>query len=86
MDNVNLMFEIVSIVVIPGIIEALKGLKLSTKYAPIAAVVISAVLVLGAYKLGILLDVKNTFDLIATTLGISGISVLGYDIFKKISG
>ena len=78
------MFEIISAIVIPFVIQLLKKIKLPTKIAPIVAIVLAVIVVAGAKIAGIDLDVKSTMDIILKILGIAGGSVLVYDTAKKL--
>ena len=79
------MFEIISAIVIPFLIQLLKKIKLPTKIAPIAAVVLAIIVVAGAKIAGIDLDVKSVMDVVLKILGIAGGSVLAYDTVKKLT-
>jgi len=79
------MFEIISAIVIPFVIQLLKKIKLPTKIAPIVAVILATIIVAGAKIAGIDLDVKSTTDVILKILGIAGGSVLAYDTVKKLT-
>lgn len=78
------MFEIISAVIIPFIVQWLKKIKLPTRIAPIAAIVLAVIAVACAKLLGHDLNISNIYEAILRVLGISGMSVLGYDIFKTM--
>lgn len=71
------MFEIISAVVISSIVQLLKKIRLSTRLAPIAVIVLVALLII------LTKTTVSLFEAILKVLSISGISVLGYDILKK---
>lgn len=77
------MFEIISAVIIPFIVQLLKKIKLPTRIAPIAAIVLAILAVAGAKLLGQDLNIQNIYEAILKILGISGMSILGYDVLKK---
>jgi hypothetical protein len=77
------MFEIISAVVIPFVVQLLKKIKLPSRLAPIAAVILAILIVAGAKILGSDLDIGNIYEAILKVLGISGMSILGYDVLKK---
>jgi len=79
------MFEIISAIVIPFVIQLLKKIKLPTKIAPIVAIILAIIVVAGAKIAGIDLDVKSVMDVILKILGIAGGSVLAYDTVKKLT-
>ena len=80
------MFEVITVIAIPFIINLLKKIKLPTKIAPIAAFVLALVIVAGGKILGFDLNIQTLIDAIIKALAISGVSVLGYDAIKKLSG
>lgn len=70
--------------VIPFIVQFLKKIKLPIKLAPYAAIVIAIIVVAGAKAFtGADLDLVAVIGIVAQALGIAGVSVLGYDIWKK---
>ena len=77
------MFEIISAVIIPFVVQFLKKIKLPSRIAPIAAIVLAIIAVAGAKLLGQDLDINNIYEAILRVLGISGMSILGYDVLKK---
>ena len=79
------VFEIITVVVIPFIVQFLKKIKLPTKLAPFAAIIAAIIIVAGGKFLGVDLEIKNVLELILKAIGLAGISVLGYDIVKKIT-
>lgn len=78
------MFEIISAVIIPFIVQWMKKIKLPTRIAPIAAITLAIIAVACAKRLGHDLSISNIYEAILRVLGISGMSVLGYDVFKTI--
>lgn len=80
------MFEVITVVVIPFIVQLLKKIKLPTKVAPIAAFILALIIVAGGNVLGFDLNIDTIIDAIIKALAISGVSVLGYDTVKKLSG
>lgn len=77
------MFEIISAVIIPFVVQWLKKIKLPTRIAPIAAIILAIIAVAGARLLGYDLNITNIYEAILRVLGISGMSILGYDVLKK---
>ena len=80
-----MLFNVVTAVIIPFLVQLLKMIKLPTKFAPIAAVVLAVVIVAGAKWLGVELDFNTMTGLIANALGVAGVSVLGYDLFRQVT-
>ena len=81
-----MVFEAITAAAIPFLINLLKKIKLSTKVAPIAAFVLALIIVAGGNVLGFDLNIDTIIDAIIKALAISGVSVLGYDTVKKLSG
>ena len=78
--------NVVAAVVIPFLVQLLKMIKLPTKWAPIAAVVLAVIYVAIAKAMGIEgVEYNDAYQLIITALGVSGASVLGYDVVKKLT-
>lgn len=77
------MFEIICAVIIPFVVQLLKKIKLPSRVAPIAAVILAILAVAGAKLFGIDLNIQSTLEAILKVLGISGMSILGYDVLKK---
>ena len=84
MDSATL-YNLISVIVIPFIIGILKKVKLSSKFAPLAAFVIACGLVGVGKLVGITLDVNSIADIIIKGLATAGIAVLGYDQVKKLT-
>ena len=80
------MFEAITAIAIPFLINLLKKIKLPTKIAPIAAFILALIIVAGGKVLGFDLNIDTIIDAIIKALAISGVSVLGYDTVKKLSG
>lgn len=78
-------YSIITTLVIPFIITGLRKLKLSSKWAPIAAFAIALTFVGIGTALGITLDVNTIADAIIKGLASAGIAVLGYDQVKKLT-
>jgi len=78
------MFDIVTVIVIPFIVQLLKKVNLPTKFAPFAAIVIAAIIVGVGGLFGLTLDVASISDLILRSLGLAGVAVLGYDAVKQL--
>ena len=81
-----MVFEAITAAAIPFLINLLKKIKLPTKVAPIAAFVLALIIVAGGNVLGFDLNIDTLIDVIIKALAISGVSVLGYDTVKKLSG
>ena len=81
-----MVFEAITAAAIPFLINLLKKIKLPTKIAPIAAFVLALIIVAGGNVLGFDLNIDTIIDAIIKALAISGVSVLGYDTVKKLSG
>ncbi len=77
------VFEIITVTVIPFIIQLLKKVKLPSKVAPWVALIIAIFAVAISKMVGINADVNTVWQAILQALGIAGVSVLGYDIYKK---
>ena len=75
------IFEIITVVVIPFIVEWLKKIKLPARIAPIVAVVLAVLIVAGGKALGVEMDLPTTLDVILKGLGLGAISILGYDVY-----
>ena len=73
--------------IIPVIVGLLKKIKLPTKFAPIAAIVVALIIVsVGKAFGGVELDFQTVLQTVATALGLAGVSVLGYDLVGKLRG
>lgn len=81
----ELIYQIVSIVLIPIIVTFFKKMKLPSKWAPIASFGVALVLVSVAKVFNIDLDVNSVSQTILAALATAGISVLGYDTVKKLT-
>lgn len=79
MDSI---YNVIATVVIPFLVQGLKKI-VPTKYAPIAVVVLAVIYVTIARAMNLDPNLQEVAAMIATVLGVSGVSVLGYDIFKK---
>jgi hypothetical protein len=79
------LIRIIVIVLIPFIVEKLKGLKLSKKLIPVMVIVLATCYMVIARIVGLEADTNTVLDKILTIFGISGVSVLGYDSFKLIT-
>lgn len=77
------MFEIITAVIIPFVVQLLKKIKLPKRLAPLVAVILAILAVVGAKLLGYDLNIQNALEAILKILGISGMSVLGYDLLKR---
>ena len=84
--DMALILKAVAAVVIPFIITLLKKVKLPSKWAPVVAVLLATTYVLIARGAGLDADLNTVYAAIASVLGISGASVLGYDLVKKLTG
>lgn len=71
------MFEIISAIAVSFVVQLLKKVKLSARLAPIAVVVLVTLLII------ITKATTSVSETILKILGISGMSVLGYDMLKK---
>lgn len=81
----GIVIDIIAVVVIPLIIELLKKLKLPKAIAPLVALGLAAVYVIVGKQLGLPgTDFQTALDYITKILGISAISVFGYDVVKKL--
>lgn len=81
----ELIYQVVSIVLIPIIVAIARKLKLPSKWCPIAAFGVALVLVSAGKVFGIELDINNIGQLIMTALATAGISVIGYDQIKGLT-
>lgn len=80
------MTNIIVTVAIPFVIELLKKVKLPSKLAPVIAIVLGVVYVVASKFITIPgVEINSIYEGIVTALGISGVSVLGYDIFHKLT-
>ena len=75
------LFQAITAVAIPFIVQLLKKIKLPTRIAPIVAVVIAVGVVAGGQALGVDLELNGVLDIILKGLGLGAISVLGYDVY-----
>jgi len=82
----EMILNIVATVAIPFIVQLLKKwLKLSSKFAPIMALVLAVIYVGIAKASGLDADVNSVYQAIMLAIGIGGASVLGYDVTKKLT-
>ena len=81
----ELIYQIVSVVLIPAIVTLLKKIRLPSKWAPVAAFGIALGLVAAAKPFGVDLDVNTVAQTIITALATAGVAVLGYDTVKKLT-
>ena len=81
----ELIYQIVSVVLIPVIVTLFKKMKMSSKWAPIASFGVALVLVSIAKVFGLNLDVNSISQTILAALATAGVSVLGYDTVKKLT-
>jgi hypothetical protein len=79
-----MIWTIIITVAIPFIVQLLKKIKLPSKFAPIAAMVIAVIFVAVGKWVGLDLNVKDIYQAILLALGIAGASVLGYDTVTKL--
>jgi hypothetical protein len=79
------IYTIVSTVVIPFIVMGLRKIKLPVKFAPLAALVIAAVLVGVGQLFGLAMDVNTIADAIIKALATAGVAVLSYDTVRKLA-
>lgn len=66
------------------IVQALKKIKMPSKFAPLAVLVVSGAIVAVANALGFTPDIKSIQDALASALGIGGMTTLVYDQVKKL--
>jgi len=82
----EIVLNIIATVAIPFVVQALKKwLKLSSKFAPIMALVLAGIYVIIAKIAGVETDIKTVYESILLAIGIGGASVLGYDVTKKLT-
>jgi len=78
------ILSIITAGVIPFIVQFLKKIKLPVKLAPWAAIIVALIIVTVAKAFtGADLDFVTVLGTVAQALGIAGVSVLGYDIWKQ---
>ena len=78
-------YTIVSIIVIPIVVQLLKKVKLPSKWAPVAAFGVALVLVGAGHLLGLNLDINTIAQAIIAGLATAGVAVLGYDTVTKLT-
>ena len=76
------LFQIITVAVIPFIVNLLKKINVPTRIAPIVAVVLAIGIVAGGKALGVDLDLNSVLDIILKGLGLGAISIFGYDLYK----
>ena len=81
----ELVYQIISVIIIPIVVWAARKFKLPTVWAPIAAFGVALVTVSAARIFGIELDVNTVAQTIIVALGTAGVAVLGYDTVKGIT-
>jgi uncharacterized membrane protein YjjP (DUF1212 family) len=81
----EVIFNIVAVVIVPGIVMLLKKINLPSKFAPVAAFFVATILVGIGKLIGIELDINSVADAIVKGLLLAGVSVIGYDQVKKIT-
>ena len=79
------IYTIIATVVIPFLVQGLKKI-IPTKFAPAVAVLLAIIYVVIARVMNLDVNLQETLPAILAALGISGASVLGYDIVKSIRG
>jgi hypothetical protein len=81
----ELIYQAISVVLIPIIVALARKFTFPAKWAPILAFGIAVVLTSVAKFFNIDLDVNTISSLIITALATAGISVLGYDAVRKLT-
>jgi len=79
------MIDIIIGLLTAGIVQLLKKIKLSNKFAPIAVLIVAVILVSAAKALGFEMDVKTITEAITKAAGVGGATVLAYDQIKKLT-
>jgi uncharacterized membrane protein len=81
----ELLYQIISVVLIPIVIWVARKFKLPTQWAPVAAFGVALITVSAARIFGIELDVNTVAQTILAALATAGVAVLGYDTAKGFS-
>lgn len=81
----DVIYQVISIVLIPLIVGLAKRFKLPSKWAPVTAFGVAIILVSIGKVFGMELDINNIGQLIISALATAGISVIGYDQIKKLT-
>lgn len=83
--SAELVYQIISVVLIPIIVMIARKLSLPAKWSPIFAFAVALILVSAGKLFGVELDVNTIGSTIITALATAGVSVLGYDQLKQLT-
>lgn len=81
----EIVYQVISVIVIPFVVMGIRKVGLPTKFAPIAAFGIALALVTLGKLIGVELDVATLQATIITALATAGVSVLGYDAVTQLT-